>query len=229
MTESEWQTSIHPVKMLPFVIRLQPRCNRKLRLYGCACCRLLWHLLRDSRSKRAIEVAEAFADGRAKLKEAQAGAGAACEEMRKLLGTTCSLAEYSAARGASEVVGHFPGAAHWGSCSGQMIIGNSPERIPEAIWNHHAAHVGLLRDLFGNPFRSVWLDPAIRIPTIISLAQAAYEERIMPTGELDSVRLAVLADALDEAGADGAILDHLREPGTHVRGCWAVDRCLGKE
>jgi hypothetical protein len=47
------------------------------------------------------------------------------------------------------------------------------------------------------------------------------------SGHLDNARLAVLSDALEEAGCDDAILSHLRSPGPHVRGCWAVDLCLG--
>jgi hypothetical protein len=39
----------------------------------------------------------------------------------------------------------------------------------------------------------------------------------------------ILADALEEAGCtDAAILDHCRQPGEHVRGCWVVDLLLGK-
>jgi hypothetical protein len=42
--------------------------------------------------------------------------------------------------------------------------------------------------------------------------------------------LPVLADALEEAGCDQPdLLGHLRGPGPHVRGCWAVDLLLGKE
>jgi hypothetical protein len=41
-------------------------------------------------------------------------------------------------------------------------------------------------------------------------------------------RLAVLADALEEAGAEGELLGHLRGLGPHVRGCWAVDLVLEK-
>ena len=42
-------------------------------------------------------------------------------------------------------------------------------------------------------------------------------------------RLPILADALEEAGcADAGLLSHLREPGDHVRGCWALDLILGK-
>jgi hypothetical protein len=64
---------------------------------------------------------------------------------------------------------------------------------------------------------------------VVRLAQAAYDERHMPEGTLDNVWLAVLADALEEAGcSDAEILNHLRRPGPHVRGCWVIDLCLGK-
>ena len=67
-------------------------------------------------------------------------------------------------------------------------------------------------------------------PNVLGLAQTAYEERVLPGGHLDPARLAVLADALEEAGCtDAEILDHLRGPGSHVRGCWALDLVLGKE
>jgi hypothetical protein len=43
----------------------------------------------------------------------------------------------------------------------------------------------------------------------------------------DWAALPVLADALEEAGCDDArILTHLRQPGPHGRGCWAVRRLL---
>jgi hypothetical protein len=42
-------------------------------------------------------------------------------------------------------------------------------------------------------------------------------------------QFAILADALKEAGCDNTdILTHLRGPGPHVRGCWAVDLPLAK-
>jgi hypothetical protein len=87
----------------------------------------------------------------------------------------------------------------------------------------------LVLDVFGNPFHLAVINPAWLTPTVNSLAAAAYEERILPSGELDTARLAVLADALEETGCTNAdILSHLRSPGPHVRGCWAVDLILGK-
>jgi hypothetical protein len=45
----------------------------------------------------------------------------------------------------------------------------------------------------------------------------------LPSGHLNHDRLVVLADALEEAGADAFLVEHLRGPGPHVRGCFVVD------
>jgi len=96
-------------------------------------------------------------------------------------------------------------------------------------------HVRLLRDLFGPlPFRPV---PPLERPVrawndgcILKLATSIYRERSLPEGHLDLQRLAVLADALEEAGVgDADILGHLRQQGAvHVRGCFVLDLLLGK-
>jgi hypothetical protein len=93
-----------------------------------------------------------------------------------------------------------------------------------------AAHCTLLKEIFGLlPFRPVSLAPAWMTPAVLNVAQAAYDNRLLPSGLLDSTGLAVLADALEEAGCTNAeILLHLRGLGPHVRGCWAVDAILGK-
>jgi hypothetical protein len=90
----------------------------------------------------------------------------------------------------------------------------------------------IIRDIIGNPFRPVtvchaWL--AWHNGLVVRLAEAAYQERHLPAGTLDNERLAVLADALEEAGCqDVQILGHLRGGRDHVRGCWAVDLVLSK-
>jgi hypothetical protein len=48
-------------------------------------------------------------------------------------------------------------------------------------------------------------------------------------GWLDNAPLNVLADALEEAGASGPLLEHLRSPGPHVRGCHALDAILDRK
>ncbi|MBL8793270.1 MAG: hypothetical protein JNM56_05145 [Planctomycetia bacterium] len=79
-----------------------------------------------------------------------------------------------------------------------------------------------LRDVFGNPFQPMTVDPAWRTSTVSSLAQAIYHERAFD-------RLPILGDALEDTGCDNAdILNHCRQPGDHVRGCWCVDLLLGK-
>jgi hypothetical protein len=96
-----------------------------------------------------------------------------------------------------------------------------------------AAHLVLVRCVFGNPFRPVAPDPSWRSwhkGAIRKLAEGIYDNRSLPDGALDTSRLAILADALEEAGCtDRAILDHCRGPGRHVRGCWVVDLLLGKK
>jgi hypothetical protein len=63
MTPEEWERCADPEKMLEF-LRVRHRANgRKLRLFAVACCRAIWHLLGDGRSRRAVEVAEASAEG----------------------------------------------------------------------------------------------------------------------------------------------------------------------
>jgi hypothetical protein len=76
----------------------------------------------------------------------------------------------------------------------------------------------------------VTLDPAWRTPAVLALAQAADRERIATGGALDPAHLAVLADALEEAGCtDGRALRHLRGHAPRLRGCWVVDQLLENE
>ena len=74
-------------------------------------------------------------------------------------------------------------------------------------------------------FKQAW-----RTPTVTRLAQAVSDERHLLSGLYDNQRLAILGDALEEAGCTNAdILEHCRSGGEHVRGCWVVDLVLNKQ
>ena len=83
-----------------------------------------------------------------------------------------------------------------------------------------------LRDLLGPlPFRPVSIDPAWLTwhdGLLVSMARRMYDSR-------DFTDMPILADALEEAGVtDTFLLEHLRGPGPHVRGCFAIDAILGR-
>jgi hypothetical protein len=105
-------------------------------------------------------------------------------------------------------------------------------RVPKAEAAEKAAQAALIRDVFGGALRPLVVDRRwLRWDrgAAATLAKGCYEDRRLPAGSLDAARLAVLADALEEAGcADVGLLGHLRGPGPHVRGCWALDLILGK-
>jgi len=87
---------------------------------------------------------------------------------------------------------------------------------------HSINESNLLRDVVGNPFRPVSVDPDWLSSTVLELARQMYESR-------DFTPMPYLADALQDAGCENVeILNHCRLPGEHVRGCWVVDLLLGK-
>jgi hypothetical protein len=92
-----------------------------------------------------------------------------------------------------------------------------------AVGRERKIQAGLFRDLVGNPFRPVILDPLWLSSAVRNLARGIYEERAFD-------QLLILADALEEAGCPNEdLLSHCRQPGEHIRGCWALDVVLGKE
>jgi hypothetical protein len=183
---------------------------------------------RINRSRRAVEVAELFADGEATAEELatayhDAGGLRSPFNSRIYAATLCAHRD-----------------------DGRAVVAGA------ALKDHKAAspptQAALLRCIVGNPFRrpgyregeTLWLasadsKPGLRIwddagsllawnnGTVPALARAIYEERAWG-------RLPILCDALEEAGCtDAAILAHCRGPGPHARGCWVIDLLLGKE
>jgi hypothetical protein len=91
-----------------------------------------------------------------------------------------------------------------------------------SAWPVNAAEqVALLRDLFGNPFRPIRIEPGWLTQPVRTLAHLVRTERafeLMP----------ILGDALQDAGCERAeVLEHCYGPGPHAVGCWLVDSLSG--
>jgi hypothetical protein len=215
--------------MLRLLRARERRTPRKDRLFACACVRRVRHLLVDERSRAALDVAEQCADG-----GVGAAARAAAEEAA------------SVALGAQAGKEGLAAVAAWLAVSRRCAVARV---LDYAAWSVRHSYPeaqgsvaeGLERGEQACLARECFADPSRRAPpagaalpaaggAFARLALAAYQERASPDGALDPDRLAVLADALEEASCDNAdILTHLRGPGPHVRGCWALDLILGKQ
>lgn len=118
-------------------------------------------------------------------------------------------------------------------CVQQTLSGQAREDCAKA-------QAALVRCVFGSPFngaldwwqgsaggeaiRGPWLHSAANWQggLIWKTAKAIYEAR-------DFAALPILADMMEDADCpEPAVLAHLRAPGPHARGCWALDAVLGK-
>jgi hypothetical protein len=228
VTDEEWRDDPHPFRLLRWWRYFRgEESQRKRRLLACACCRLFWGHLSDACLRRAVELAEGFADGRV-----GPGELARAHEHALALATSRGRRLSQMGNDNPEWVGL---ATAWRAASAAASV-SGPEGSPLENALHAAAQDGghgrdtedagqaaLVRDVLGNPVRPVVQDPAWpRGGAVREVAQAIYDGKRFED-------LAILADALEEAGcSDAAILEHFRGPGPHVRGCWAVDLLLGR-
>jgi hypothetical protein len=231
MTEAEWLACDDLCRKVDYHLAgYAPR--RTLGLFNCACCRLLWEELPDVEIQRCLSAGERYADSLIRTCTASKWyhrARAALSGLPTASGSKCQRIVYEMV--VKAIVTPELGHVH------QMYLQAMRARSGrKASARRQATERGikdlamLVDDIFGNPFRAVTQMPAYLVPAVLSIAQAAYEERKLPSGHLDPARLAVLSDALEDAGCtDADLLAHLRSPGPHVRGCWALDLILGMQ
>jgi hypothetical protein len=182
----------------------------------------------DERCRHAVEVAERFADDLAAKAELKA-AVEALPNKRRDFSALYKTAPIDAARSCATRKERFLFAAMQQVHALTVMALENGSHDPQTASAQMRRQTEVIRDIFANPIRPVTLNAAQRTPTAVSLAQAAYDERQLPSGELDRDRLAVLADALEDAGCtDADMLGHCRGPGPHVRGCFVVDALLAK-
>jgi hypothetical protein len=231
ISESKWCLYEDPTPMLVFL--RDKVSERKLRLFAVACCRRIWNLIPDKPGHKAVEQAERYADGVASRQQL-ARARWACSPRAHLsrppserdhnwLAMLAVLACVSNDVGNVEAVAMASAMAHADSL---LVDAPATPTTYSQRQKHraqeHSYQASLLREVVGNPFRSVTFGPAGLTPAIEALADAIYGERAFD-------RMPVLGDALEEAGLNSIeVLGHCREPGEHVRGCWVLDALLGK-
>jgi hypothetical protein len=236
MDEAQWWASADPGAMLGFLENCPRASGRLFRLFACACARKVWSQLTDVRSREAVEVAERHADGldeEDELAEAATASLEAAEDARPGGSSVRPLTGAAAVAAVAATRFHEP-ETPWlaASCAAGEAERAMRERGTKRA-SARAQQCETIRCIFGPlPFREVPVDPSWLSwngGLVVRLALQVYEQRLLPSGEFEPARLRVLADAVEEAGGAGELLNHLREPGPHVRGCHAVDALIGRQ
>jgi len=231
--------------------------NRKLRLFACACCRRIWHLVPPEPIWSAtLEVAERFADGLVDVGALAAARTSALDYSNATFqgrGGPTQIAIFqvigTVARIALEEPGHglhFPdGSDEPTLCrnAAAALASDACNQVRVSRWKWLWAEF-----IAGYPWEGVFrgerkaqatllrdiLGNPFR-PTAVDPAWLAWNagtivslaQAIYDDRAFD--RLPILADALEEAGChDADILAHCRGPGPHLRGCWCLDLLLGQ-
>jgi hypothetical protein len=253
---SEWKKCRNPRSMLPYLeTNTSPRKRRLLAVAFCRriaslmtedrCQRLLSEAWRFGFTQeesdpvlpdfleRAVREAERCADGLGSMEELAVfnevartlarvqGDYYACYDpswgpMDLDLFATCEASE-----AVYEATGDRISLMELAACVGRAVYrarnGEEQNEVDEA---ESVAQCDVIREIFPQPPRSASSHILKVSVTAGQLARVIYDEGIFDD-------LPILADAVEEAGAPEELVAHLRAPGPHFRGCWALDLCLG--
>jgi len=236
MTEADWQSCADPGPMLA---DLGSRASeRKLRLFACACCRAVWHLIGNPHCRAAVLVAEQFADGQATAEEL-AGAEKRAQESRSVFGDANLAAAWAVHADASEAaaqcstlaaefLSHTAAEAAKANARAAGAAG-ATEAERTAAWARYdsavAAAAAPERARQADLLRDLYPGPAIPDATLGDWSAAVLQlaEALYAGGDCTFA----LHDALLEAGHPD-LAEHFRAP-AHPKGCWALDRIMGRQ
>lgn len=232
MTEEEvWRTSSEPSTILKFLG--EQTNSRKLRLFVIACCYRIWHCLDESRGRQLVETAEQCAEGLLTIEQSiETGHHLQTEHSADTVGRLCQerALNYEAVETALHTATLVNGNLHTDLAVriGQLVAGvlraeacGFEERPTDEFAHEYSLTLSIqesediiqsayIRDIFGNPFRPVTMNPSWLSSNVIDLARTIYDERCFE-------RLPILADALMDAGCNNEdILNHCRSEGPHV-------------
>jgi hypothetical protein len=195
------------------------RDERQWYLFGTACCRLVWPLIvADDCCRRWVELIEREFDEDSHIDLS--------EEANRVRRGVTAASDIPLDDGPEALRGYAGTLVNNLGQTAVLIDYLVRPPDPVAEWGdpkERARQVAaLLRDIIGNPYRPVPLNPSWLTTDVTALASGIYADRAFE-------RLPILADALQDAGCDNPdILTHCRGAGPHVRGCWVVDLLLGK-
>lgn len=232
MTEDKWLASDNPDDLLNFV---QDRLSdRKRRLFACACVRMIWDLLIDGRSRRAVECAERLANGQVPFGQTHSVVRAA-RAAEQMFGDSASrttqpvLQSYHAAHAAALTLVPNADLLHLSPTFCELATIQKLANLEPAAQVRRqvrGAQCRVFRCLLGNPFRPIHLEPRCFVwngGVVVKIAR-----RIDETQHFG--HLPVLADALEEAGCTSeSVLTHCREERTHALGCHVLDYLLSRD
>lgn len=235
MTEAEWLACEDLEPMLEFL--RSKASDRKLRLFACACCRRIWHLLTDKPTRHLLSVGELYADGKVDREDLAAARHAVPVHSDSSppgtasfhgptslpthtfavffasgeVGGTAFFQATHAARQAARAVNEQGAGA---SATAFML---ASRHSPDGDWpKERSSQTRLIRHMIGNPFRPYPI-PDSWPQTVNQLAAALYE------GQDCSF---ALHDALQAGHPELAA--HFQAEKWHPKGCWVVDVILGK-
>jgi hypothetical protein len=198
--------------------------ERKLRLFGCACCRRMWPLLNRKKLRHAIEVAERFADGLASDEERIRANRSVARSIQNF--DVDSTEGQEALYAAVFVLDATNFAGNYAPEMALDALAAAYRHQPIAREAEARVQMELLRDIFGPllirwiPFAEEWRE--WKRGCVPKLARAIYDDERFDL-------LPILADALQEAGCtDSDVLAHCHAKARHIRGCWVVDWVLGR-
>jgi hypothetical protein len=218
-----WQDCADPHQMLEIVKNRAS--DRKLRLFGVACCRR-GNLLCVDRS--LLDMIESYADGLLGAEDLWRAYNLMGDIEPRNLAIPRTFDAWQARRLSAWAASRSKGcqAPALTELDDLDMNPDPPSPLdPEVL----ADHCRFLRDLFTHLVRKIELKPSWLTVDVCSIARGAYDHP-RKEGILDEVRLGVLGDALEDAGCnDPEILGHCRQADAHIRGCWLVDLVLARE
>lgn len=227
MQRDDWLTCTRLNELLDFLGHRTT--DRKMRLFACACLRDVWPRFTDWRLWDFVERVE------------KSATDAECQEMIRTVWPAIASTPNPSGM-PDELVHAVAGIAFnrrdeppwYGDIWGWSQVRDVVQTVlrlsadPEAEQLRMCGYLHCLYHWPNGYLFNYWpaVPPAVLAwndGTVRRIAQAIYDERAFD-------RLPILADALEEAGYEGDhLLQHCRDRGPHVRGCWAIDRILDRE